>query len=197
MTSVRHTPRPTPPLDPVLAAVRESVLAVGVRRTTLTDVARRAGVSRMTLYRRAPDVKALILELLARELGAVITDEERRAQALRTGRARLVATAVAVVQRLPREPLLRRVLEVDPELLLPYLVQRQGSTQKLAVAEIKRMLDAAVADGSVRECDTSVVAAVLVHVITPFVVGRAALPRRAATSAAKELSVLLDRWLST
>lgn len=197
MTSVRHTPRPTPPLDPVLAAVRESVLAVGVRRTTLTDVARRAGVSRMTLYRRAPDVKALILELLALELGAVITDEERRTQALRTGRARLVATAVAVVERLPREPLLRRVLEVDPELLLPYLVQRQGSTQKLAVAEIKRMLDAAVADGSVRECDTSVVAAVLVHVITPFVVGRAALPRRAATSAAKELSVLLDRWLST
>ena len=180
----------------MLAAVRESVLAVGVRRTTLTDVARRAGVSRMTLYRRAPDVKALILELLALELGAVIAHEEQRAMRLPTGRERLVATAVAVVDRLPREPLLRRVLEVDPELLLPYLVQRQGSTQKLAVAEIKRMLDAAVADGSVRACDTAVVAAVLVHVITPFIVGRAALPRRAATAAAKELSVLLDRWLT-
>lgn len=195
MTSVRHTPD-APPVDPVLAAVRESVLAVGVRRTTLTDVARRAGVSRMTLYRRAPDVKALILELLAVELGAVIAHEEQRAQELHTGRERLVATAVAVVDRLPREPLLRRVLEVDPELLLPYLVHRQGSTQKLAVAEIKRMLDAAVADGSVRDCDTAVVAAVLVHVITPFIVGRAALPRRAGTGAAKELSVLLDRWLT-
>ena len=36
----------------VLDAVRDCVLAVGVRRTTLTDVARRAGVSRMTLYRK-------------------------------------------------------------------------------------------------------------------------------------------------
>lgn len=195
MTSVRHTPHAAL-IDPVLTAVRESVLAVGVRRTTLTDVARRAGVSRMTLYRRAPDVKALILELLAIELGAVIGQEEQRAHKLPTGRQRLVVTAVAVVDRLPREPLLRRVLEVDPELLLPYLVQRQGSTQKLAVAEIKRMLDAAVADGSVRDCDTAVVAAVLVHVITPFIVGRAALPRRAGTGAAKELSVLLDRWLT-
>ncbi|MCP2262032.1 transcriptional regulator, TetR family, partial [Streptoalloteichus tenebrarius] len=32
--------------DTLLDAARECVLAVGVRRTTLTDVARRAGVSR-------------------------------------------------------------------------------------------------------------------------------------------------------
>lgn len=195
MTSVRHTPL-APLDDPVLAAVRESVLAVGVRRTTLTDVARRAGVSRMTLYRRAPDVKALILALLASELGGVIAQEEQRHAALTTGRDRLVATAVAVVDRLPRDPLLRRILDVDPELLLPYLVQRQGATQRMAVAEIRRMLDTAVADGSVRDCDTAVLAACLVHVITPFIVGRAALPRRAATAVASELTLLLDRWLA-
>jgi AcrR family transcriptional regulator len=192
MTSVRHTPE----LDPVLAAVRASVLAVGVRRTTLTDVAKRAGVSRMTLYRRAPDVNALILELLARELGGVIAAEEQRAAAQPTGRERLVATAVGVVERLPREPLLKRVLEVDPELLLPYLVQRQGSTQRLAVAEVRRLLDAAVADGSVRRCDTSVVAACLVHVITPFVVGRGALPRGSVGAVRAELTRMLDSWLA-
>ena len=38
--------------DPVLDSARACVLAVGVRRTTMTDIARRAGVSRMTLYRR-------------------------------------------------------------------------------------------------------------------------------------------------
>ena len=36
----------------VLDAARACVLDVGVRRTTLSDVARRAGVSRMSLYRR-------------------------------------------------------------------------------------------------------------------------------------------------
>lgn len=195
MTSVRHIPV-LMDTDPVLAAVRESVLAVGVRRTTLTDVARRAGLSRMTLYRRAPDVAALILELLASELGSVIAHEEERAATLPTGRARLVATAVGVVKRLPQEPLLRRILEVDPELLLPYLVHRQGSTQKLAVAEVRRMLDAAVADGSVRDCDTLALAGCLVHAITPFIVGKAALPRRSSPAVITELSLLLDRWLS-
>src|SRR6476620_7005844 len=184
MTSVRHTPVP----DPVLDAVRASVLAVGVRRTTLTDVAKRAGVSRMTLYRRASDVTALILELLARDLGSVVAAEEQRAAQLPTGRERLVATAVGVVERLPREPLLKRVLEVDPELLLPYLTQRQGSTQRLAVAEVRRLLEVAGADGSVRRCDTSVVAACLVHVITPFVVGRSALPRGSVGAVRAELT---------
>ena len=40
------------PDDVLLDAARACVLAVGVRRTTFSDVARRAGVSRMTLYRR-------------------------------------------------------------------------------------------------------------------------------------------------
>jgi AcrR family transcriptional regulator len=180
----------------VLDAVRASVLAVGVRRTTLTDVARRAGVSRMTLYRRASDVTALILELLARDLGAVLAAEEQRAAHLPTGRARLVAIAVGIVERLPKEPLLRRVLEVDPELLLPYLVQRQGSTQRLAVAEVRRLLDEAVADGSVRRCDTAVVAVCLVQVITPFVVGRSVLPRGTVGAARAELTRMLDGWLA-
>lgn len=194
MTSVRHIPPVAG--DPILEAVRACVLAVGVKRTTLTEVARRAGVSRMTLYRRASDVNALILELLARELGAVLADEERKASGLSSGRARLVATAVGVVERLPREPLLKRVLEVDPELLLPYLVERQGSTQRMAVAEVRRLLDAAVADGSVRRCDTAVVAACLVHVLTPFILGRGVLPRGSVRASAAELERMLDGWLA-
>jgi AcrR family transcriptional regulator len=38
--------------EAILDATRASVLDFGIRRTTLTDVARRAGVSRMTVYRR-------------------------------------------------------------------------------------------------------------------------------------------------
>src|SRR4051794_38691007 len=60
----------------VLDATRASVLAVGVRRTTLTDVARRAGVSRMTVYRLVPDVTTLILEVISREFAALLADAE-------------------------------------------------------------------------------------------------------------------------
>src|SRR5437763_3928645 len=155
MTSKRHTPdgrsgvataspagraggdRGIP--DAVLSATRAAVLAVGVRRTTLTDVARRAGVSRMTLYRMVPDVSTLILEVMTREFAALLSAAEGRASRRRTARARIVATTVDVAGRLPCEPLFRRVLDVDPELLLPYLTDRIGSTQLIAVAHMRRM----------------------------------------------------------
>src|SRR3954469_11200923 len=53
--------------DALLDAARDCVLAGGLRRTTLTDVARRAGVSRMTMYRRWPDMATLMADLMTRE----------------------------------------------------------------------------------------------------------------------------------
>src|SRR5829696_6952335 len=78
MTSVRHnTSRGTTSAsdDAYLDAARANILAVGWRRTTLTDIARRAGVSRMTIYRRWPDMQTLLADLLVREWGGLIDDE--------------------------------------------------------------------------------------------------------------------------
>src|SRR5947209_19742058 len=126
MTSQCHTPGSSAGVErevpaAVLEATRASVLAVGVRRTTLTDVARRAGVSRMTLYRIVPDVTTLILEVMSRDFAALLAAAEADSRRRRTARARIAATAAAVVRRLHDEPLFQRVLDVDPELLLPYL----------------------------------------------------------------------------
>src|SRR4051795_13702635 len=75
MTSIRHNPeRSTTPDDAYLDAAREAILAVGWSRTTLTDIARRAGVSRMTLYRRWPDTQTLLADLMTREWGHVVGD---------------------------------------------------------------------------------------------------------------------------
>src|SRR5436190_20255779 len=138
MTSQRHTPEPAAARpaaadsgqreipDGVLAATRACVLAVGVRRTTLTDVARRARVSRMTVYRLVPDVTTLILEVIAREFAALLADAEARAGRRRSARARIVASTLDLVEQLPAAPLFRRVVDVDPELLLPYLTDRMG-----------------------------------------------------------------------
>src|SRR5881275_1692071 len=73
----------------VLDATRAAVLAVGVRRTTLTDVARRAGVSRMTLYRLVPDVTTLILAVMAGEFAALFATAEADVRRRRSARARI------------------------------------------------------------------------------------------------------------
>jgi AcrR family transcriptional regulator len=204
MTSQRHNHAATerePARDrrippEVLDATRAAVLAVGVRRTTLTDVARRAGVSRMTLYRLVPDVTTLILEVMTREFATLIADAEQHVRRRRTGRARAVAAVVEVVRRLPEAPLFRRVLDVDPELLLPYLTDRMGATQRLAVAHVRRMLADGVADGSVRRADLDVLAMTGLLATTPFVVSARLLDDEQRTAALEELGRMLDSWLA-
>ena len=174
MTSQCHNPEVVPATrelpEAVLEATRASVLAVGVRRTTLTDVARRAGVSRMTLYRLVPDVTTLILEVMSREFASVLATAESTARRRRTARARIAATTATVVRLLHDEPLFRRVIDVDPELLLPYLTDRFGTTQRIAVAHVRRMLAEGQQDGSVRRGDLDTMATALVLMVTPFVV---------------------------
>lgn len=205
MTSKRHTgatalapvavsEREIPPS--ILAATRSTVLAVGVRRTTLTDVARRAGVSRMTLYRLVPDVTTLVLEVMTREFAALLDAAETSSARRRSARARIVATTVEVARRMPEEPLFRRVLDVDPELLLPYLTDRIGSTQRLAVAHLRRMLAEGVADGSVRRTDLDVLATALVLTVAPFVVSARLLDVVGPDAALDELARMVDAWLS-
>jgi AcrR family transcriptional regulator len=130
--------------DPVLDAARECVLAVGVRRTTMTDVARRAGVSRMTLYRRFPDLDAVLSALMTREFGRLIARPAEGA----TTRERVVTMVVNGSRALASDPLFVRLLDVDPELLLPYVTRRRGGMQKIAVAAAAEAL--ADRDGSVR-----------------------------------------------
>jgi AcrR family transcriptional regulator len=180
---------------PILDATRAAVLAVGVRRTTLTDVARRAGVSRMTVYRLVPDVNTLILEVMTRDLGAVLAEAEAAAQRRRTARSRLAAVVVEVCRRLPREPLLRRVLDVDPELLLPYLTDRWGATQRLAIGHLRRLVAEGQAEGSVRRGDADAIARMLVLLATPYVVSTGLLADMDVAAVTDELGRLVDRWL--
>jgi AcrR family transcriptional regulator len=203
MTSNRHTSvtgrddtaeRAIPP--EVLDATRAAVLAVGVRRTTLTDVARRAGVSRMTLYRLVPDVTTLILAVMTREFAAVFSDAEQQVRRRRTGRARAVAAMVEVVRRLPEAQLFQRVVDVDPEVLLPYLTDRLGATQRLAIGHVRRMLSVGITDGSIRRADLDTLAMTAVLAATPFVVSARLLDDASRTAALDELTRMLDSWLA-
>ena len=181
--------------DAILDATRASVLAVGVRRTTLTDVARRAGVSRMTLYRLVPDVTTLILEVMSREFAGIITAAESEARRRRTARSRIAAITAGVVRRLHDEPLFQRVLDVDPELLLPYLTDRMGTTQRIAVAHVRRLLADGQQDGSVRRGDLDTMAVGLVLMVTPFVVSARLIDDVGRDALLAELERLVDGGL--
>lgn len=159
MTSLRHNSedggaRPEPRAtgdDALLDAARAAILAVGWRRTTLTDIARRAGVSRMTIYRRWPDMQTLLADLMTREWSGVVEDATLTEAA--TVRDRLVGGVVATVRALRTNELFRKIVEVDPELLLPYLLDRRGRTQESILGLVEAALVEGQGEGSVRAGD--------------------------------------------
>ena len=180
----------------LLDAARECVLEVGVRRTTLSSVARAAGVSRMTLYRRFPDVRSLLAALMTREFGALLASVDKASRPSATGRERLVAAAVDSVCALAVNPLMRTVLDRDAELMLPYLVQRIGGVQRIAEQFLREQLIAGHQDGSIRRADPNVQARALFLVAQSFVFSmRPATGDVDRASLIAELTHLLDATL--
>ena len=92
-------------------------------------------------------------------------------------------------------PLFHRVLDVDPELLLPYLTDRLGTTQRIAMGRIRRMLADGQADGSVRRGDLDMMALTLVLMFTPFVVSARMLDDVGAEPLLAELERIVDAAL--
>lgn len=198
MTSIRHNGRDH---DAVLDAARDCVLAVGVRRTTLTDVARRAGVSRMTLYRRWPDVRALVGDVMTREWVAVALGATPEPDIGRPTREQLVDGLVAGVLAFRDHPLLRKILDVDPELLLPYLFDRRGASQDALLEFIRDGLRAGHQDGSVRRVDVVRQSRSLLLVVQSFALSLQTMtdasdPELADAAFHDELRHILERTLT-
>jgi AcrR family transcriptional regulator len=124
----------------ILDAARSCVSEFGIARTSLSEVARRAGVSRPTVYRRWPDTRTLVAELITREM--VDTIAAAMPGGL-DGRARLVRAAVDGAAAIRRNPLFDKVFRVDTTLLLTYIVERLGRSQR----RLLEVFAAAVADG--------------------------------------------------
>jgi len=180
----------------LLAAARDCAASVGVRRTTVADIARRAGASRMTVYRLFPDARSLWSTLLAREFEEVIRDAEEQSAHLATALERLVETTLIALRRVSEDPLVRRVLELDTELLVPYIVERLGQSQRLAIGAFRRLLDEGHVDGSIRPADETAVSYCLQLVVGAFILATRVTEREASTEAvAGELRRMLTAYL--
>jgi AcrR family transcriptional regulator len=139
--------------DPVLDAARATVLDFGVRRATLTEVARRAGLSRMTVYRRYADGNQLMRALMSREFGAVLVQAENRAAEVEDPLERVVIGVGWTLEMLMEHPLMRRLLELEPEMLLPYLTDRVGEFQRAGRRTLAAWIATAQQQGAIRDGD--------------------------------------------
>ncbi len=127
----------------------------------------------MTIYRAWPDMQSVLGDLMTREWGEVVSRAVAEADA-RLGEAasaadRIVAEVVATTRALRENELFVRIVELDPELLLPYLLTRRGRSQQ-AIAELTAgRLGEGQTDGSVRDGEPIVIARALLLAAHGFV----------------------------
>lgn len=135
--------------DRIMAAAASCVRDFGVERVTLAEIARRAGVSRPTVYRRWPDTNTIVASLLTDR----ITGTWRAVPATSPGRIGLVERIVEVARRLRDDTLITSVLRSAPDLAMVYIAGRLGTSQQILIDLLVDALRAAQADGSVRAGD--------------------------------------------
>jgi AcrR family transcriptional regulator len=169
MTSLRHNDdSAATPKDAYLDAARACILDVGWKRTTLTEVAKRAGVSRMTIYRTWADMPTLLADLMTREWGGVVAAQVSLRDDLPV-LAQVVDGMLATVKALRENELFVRIVEVDPELILPYLFARRGRSQELILDLLVPAIEAGQRAGELRKDPPVAMARALLLTVHGFV----------------------------
>ncbi|MGW4891666.1 TetR/AcrR family transcriptional regulator [Kitasatospora sp. NPDC004240] len=145
--------------DAILDAAAELIVQLGVRRTQLAEIARRAGVSRPTVYRRWPDVRAVIGALLTREIRATRAEVPLRGE----DREAFVEGVVEVAVRLRDHPVLGALLHsADSDtLFFEYVVERLGTSQRGLLDELRAGIEQGQRHGSVRAGEPTELAAMV------------------------------------
>lgn len=153
----------------ILDAARDLVAASGLRNLTMDEVAARAGVGRMTVYRRFSGRDRLIDGLATREVRRCLAELE---SAVDTSApiADQIADGFATALRLIREhPLLDRFARHEPETALEALNADGGAIFSLSRAFTAGLIREAQERGEVGGVDPDHAAELLVRLGVSFV----------------------------
>lgn len=105
----------------ILDGALAEFLNVGIRRSTMNEIARRAKLGVATVYRRFPQKDELVEAVLLREVRRFIVDCDATIDHGDTAEREVVEGFVAFVSGAREHPLLRRLLATEPESVLPNL----------------------------------------------------------------------------
>ncbi|MDX6740414.1 TetR/AcrR family transcriptional regulator [Actinocorallia sp. A-T 12471] len=153
----------------VLDAAYDQFCRMGIQRSTMEDVARRAGVSRITVYRRFATKDALVEQVVRREFrryfDRFLIDIERA----ETAADRVVLGFVSSLRAIRDNPLIGGIIATEPDVALPSMISDGGRTvatvRQFVAGQIRREQRAGTVAA---DLDTDLVAEMMVRISASF-----------------------------
>ena len=153
----------------VLDAACEQFGELGVRRSTMDDVAQRANVSRITVYRRFATKDALVEQVILREYRRYFDQFLTEIRSARTAADRVVLGFVSSLRTIRGNPLIGGLLSSEPDTLVSSMIGDQGRTVAMVREFVAGQLRSEQRAGAVpAEIDADLVAELMVRISASF-----------------------------
>lgn len=175
----------------VLDAAVECLLDFGHRRTTLSDIATRSGLSRASVYNHVGDRSAVFAALLRRELVrfhdslTAVFDSELAGDEL------ITEAVVQTIAAARGDALLQRLLTLEPDLVLPWLTTKSKFLLRNGTRTLLPHLEAAAERGEIRAVEPRAAAEWIVRVTLALV----AVPEESSLFRGEDLRRLVREFL--
>lgn len=105
----------------ILQATVEAAAVHGMTRLSVLDVAKRAGLSRPTLYKHFPSKEVLVAAAVQREAATMAEAVRTVVDGVDDPEAALEAGILVALHLVRDHPLLDRIVRTEPEILVPLL----------------------------------------------------------------------------
>ncbi|MEU5882377.1 TetR/AcrR family transcriptional regulator [Spirillospora sp. NPDC047279] len=155
----------------ILDAAHEQLCRMGIQRSTMEDVAKRAGVSRITVYRRFATKDALVEQVVLREFrkyfDEFLDDIERASDAAE----RVVLGFVSSLRAIRGNPLIGGLITAEPDLVVSSMINDGGRTVATVRQFVAGQLRHEQRAGTVADdLDVDFVAEMMVRISASFLV---------------------------
>src|SRR3954469_13601704 len=187
-------PSAGPTTQRILRAALAQFEDFGVRRTTIEDVARRAGVARVTVYRRFESKPRLIEAVVLGEAQRFFAELEAAVARFGSVEDRIVEAFAHTLGAAREQRLLNRLLRTESEAILPHVTTEGGPVLAAGRAFLARQMKLAGTDVPAREVDAVaelVARLVLSFLLTPESAVKLENPREARRFARRYIVPLM------
>ncbi len=142
-----------PDRDRILDAALDAFVDFGIRRTSMGEIAKRAGVSPATLYRRFDGKDEVVWAVGRREATRLIAEVDAGVNRDDDAETQLVDLFMAFVRGLRANRLLPRLLATEPEVVLPLLTTGGAPVLALGRAYLSDIIRRLQSDGRLPPVD--------------------------------------------